>query len=222
MQKYGYIYASSPTETCNSKAYLCPLCGATDRDRLYALYMRDHLWPAWRGAARSILDLAPSESLAQFIRNLIKGSGLQVSYQTADLYMQGVDDRVDVMDMHGYEDNRFDFFICSHVLEHVIDDRKALGELYRVLKPQGQGILMVPIVLGVEEIDEDPSITDPAERWRRFGQDDHVRLYSKRGFLERVRDAGFQIHEHGWEYFGQEAFARNGVDDHSILYVAEK
>jgi hypothetical protein len=34
-----------------------------------------------------------------------------------------------------------------------------------------QGILVVPIVLSIDEIDEDPSVTDVAERWRRFGQD---------------------------------------------------
>jgi ubiquinone/menaquinone biosynthesis C-methylase UbiE len=136
--------------------------------------------------------------------------------------MDGIDDRVDVTDMCTYADNQFDFFICSHVLEHVMDDRKALGELYRVLKPMGQGILMVPIVLGIEEIDEDPSITDDAERWRRFGQHDHVRLYSKHGFIDRVSEAGFRIHQHGWEYFGKEVFTRNGVASQSILYVVEK
>ena len=136
--------------------------------------------------------------------------------------MDGVDDRVDVMDMNTYGDNQFDFFICSHVLEHVVDDKKALGELYRVLKPRGQGVLMVPIVLGVEKIDEDPSITDPAERWRRFGQYDHVRLYSKRGFLDRVSEAGFRIYEHGWEYFGEDVFTRNGVNRQSKLYIVEK
>lgn len=105
---------------------------------------------------------------------------------------------------------------------HVVDDRKALSELYRILKPMGQGILMVPIVLGIEEIDEDPSITDIAERWRRFGQHNHVRLYSKRGFIDRVSDAGFQIHQYGWKYFRKEVFTRNGVTGQSILYVVEK
>jgi SAM-dependent methyltransferase len=221
-RKFGYPYAPSQHETCNREAYLCPLCGAADRERLYALYIRDYLWPAWQGTARSMLDIAPSKSLSQFIKKLIVKSGLQVSYRTADLFMDGLDDRVDITDMQIYQDNQFDFFICSHVLEHVGEDRKALGELHRILKPAGQGILMVPIVLGIEEIDEDPSITDPAERWRRFGQHDHVRVYSKRGFLDRVSEAGFRVREHGWEYFGADVFARHGIDRQSKLYVVEK
>ena len=108
--------------------------------------------------------------------------------------MAGVDDKVDISNMWLYDNNQFDFFICSHVLEHVPDDHKALSELHRILKPGGTGILMVPIILGLEEIDEDPFETDESERWRRFGQHDHVRVYSKEGFLKRARDAGFFIY----------------------------
>ena len=200
----------------------CPLCGASDRDRLYARYILDYLWPTWRGETKSILDIAPSKPLSRFIKNLIAESGFHVSYRTADLYMDGVDDRVDVMDMHAYGDNQFDFFICSHVLEHVADDRQALSELHRILKPMGQGILMVPIVLGIEEIDEDPSVTDVAERWRRFGQDDHVRLYSKPGFINRVSNAGFRVHQYGSEYFQEDVLNRNGISRQSNLYIVEK
>ncbi len=121
-----------------------------------------------------------------------------------------------------YADGSIGFFICSHVLEHVADDRRALAELYRVLKPGRRGILVVPIVLTITEIDEDPTITDPAERWRRFGQDDHVRLYSKQGFLARVRDAGFVVHQLDRAFFGAETFARHGITQQSVLYVVEK
>lgn len=221
-QKFGYPYAPSQHETCNGEAYLCPLCGASDRERFYARYILDDLWPAWQGETKSILDIAPSRPLAQFIRRLILTSGFQVSYRTADLYMDGVDDRVDITDMRLYRDNQFDFFICSHVLEHVADDRQALRELYRILKPLGRGILMVPIVLGVEDIDEDPTVTDPAERWRRFGQDDHVRLYSKAGFMNRVSGAGFQIRQYDWSCFDAEVLRRNGIARQSTLYIVEK
>src|SRR5438876_10959977 len=126
------------------------------------------------------------------------------------------------MDLRVYDDNRFDFFICSHVLEHVLDDRKALTEMYRILKPGGKGILMVPIVLTISEIDEDPTVLDEGERWRRFGQNDHVRLYSKEGFIERVANAGFTIHQYGKEFFGEELLTRNGITLKSVLYVVEK
>jgi predicted SAM-dependent methyltransferase len=146
----------------------------------------------------------------------------RVSYVTADLFRQDVDDQVDIMDMNLYGDCSVDFFICSHVLEHVEDDRKAMRELYRVLKQGGQGILVVPIILTIDEIDEDPSVTDEAERWRRFGQFDHVRLYSKRGFLARVAEAGFTITELGLEHFGEETFREHAISNQSVLYIVKK
>ena len=76
--------------------------------------------------------------------------------------------------------------------------------------------------MATDEIDEDLECVDEAERWRRFGQDDHLRLYSKRGFLERVREAGFKVHELGKDFFGEDLFERTGISGQSVLYVVEK
>ena len=133
-----------------------------------------------------------------------------------------MDDKVDITDLQVYGDDQFDFFLCSHVLEHVSDDRKALRELYRILKPDGKGILMVPIILSLNQTDEDPTIVDEGERWRRFGQDDHVRLYSKNDFIERVEEIGFRVYQYGKEFFGEDAFTRTGITSQSVLYVVEK
>lgn len=216
-ERYGFPFADSDAETCNTGAYLCPSCEASDRDRLYAIYLSDHLKSLSRG---EIVDFGPSAPLSAFIRRLIEDRN--IAYRTADLHTENADDRVDITDLRSYEDDRFDCFICSHVLEHVPDDRKALRELYRILKPGGKAILMVPIILSLDRIDEDPSVTDASERWRRFGQDDHIRLYSKSGFLERVREAGFRVHELGREFFGEEVFERAGISPQSVLYVVEK
>jgi len=81
---------------------------------------------------------------------------------------------------------------------------------------------MVPINLAAQKMDEDPAVTDEAERWRRFGQNDHVRLYTKAGFVERIHDAGFKVHQYGQEHFGAAAFALHGITPRSLLYVVEK
>ena len=189
---------------------------------MYALYLQEHLRKINSPAEALIIDFAPSPALSTFIDRLTAALPQSFCYRTADLFMDDVDDPVDITDMPSYADDSVDFFICSHVLEHVVDDRKALAELFRILKNGCQGILVVPIVLTIDKIDEDPTVTDVAERWRRFGQWDHVRLYSKAGFVSRVQEAGFTVHQLGHERFGREAFRKHGITDQSILYVVEK
>jgi SAM-dependent methyltransferase len=222
LRTYGWKFTAAEAETCNTASYLCPHCGATDRERLYALYLADYLRAITPNGHVRLIEFAPFVPLSEFIRKLVVRMPHNISYVTADLSMEGVDDKVDIMDMKIYADNSVDFFICSHVLEHVQDDRKALSELFRILKNGGRGILMVPIVLSISEIDEDPSVTDEAERWRRFGQFDHVRLYSKQGFLARTQEAGFMTHQLGQDYFGPDTFAKYGITAQSVLYVVEK
>jgi SAM-dependent methyltransferase len=136
--------------------------------------------------------------------------------------MEAVDDKIDIMDMHIYKDNSVDIFLCSHVLEHVSDDRKAISELYRILKSGGWGIIMVPILLHLKDIYEDPSVTSEAERWKHFGQGDHLRTYSKEGFKGRLAEGGFRITELGIEYFGADTFEKCGIYPRSVLYIVEK
>ena len=81
---------------------------------------------------------------------------------------------------------------------------------------------MVPVALDVQQVDEDPNLTDEAERWRRFGQHDHVRLYSKPGLLERLRQAGFNVAELGVSHFGAGTFDQLAIVRGSILYIASR
>lgn len=215
--KYGNPYKSEDYETINEEQYSCPHCGASDRDRLYALYL-DEKVPQYHPEDKILLlDIAPSSALSHFIEKF-----KQVDHRTADLLVEGTDLIVDITNMPEIESDSYDILICSHVLEHVSNDNKALSELYRVLKPGGWGIIMVPINLTIDQIDENPQVTDVAERWRRFGQDDHVRDYSKPGFIERVEAAGFTLNQLGIDYFGEAVFRRSGITTRSVLYVTEK
>jgi ubiquinone/menaquinone biosynthesis C-methylase UbiE len=104
----------------------------------------------------------------------------------------------------------------------VTDDRKALRELFRVVRPGGSGIVMVPVALDIQQVDEDTTLSDEGERWRRFGQHDHVRLYSKPGLMERIREAGFEVAELGVSHFGAENFDKLALLPGSILYIVSK
>jgi SAM-dependent methyltransferase len=216
-EKYNYRFRNVPSETYNVSAYSCPRCNATDRDRLFALYLRRALPYRSLRADFSLLDIAPSKALSRYIKK-----NHQIVYRTADLMMKWVDDCVDITDMKMYSDTRFNAFICSHVLEHVSDDIKAMKELYRILKPGGWGITMVPIKANLEKVYEDRTKTTEAERWEHFGQGDHLRVYSRLGFIDRLQCVGFSVETIEMAYFGEADFKRCGISPNSVLYISHK
>ena len=126
------------------------------------------------------------------------------------------------MDMKEIPSGSIDFFICSHVLEHVRDDIQAMRELKRILRPDGKGILVVPIDLDADSFDEDPDCEDIGERWRRFGQDDHVRRYTRETYLERLCSVGFHVTEIQKDYFGERSMRENDLLDTSTVYIVSK
>jgi SAM-dependent methyltransferase len=92
-----------------------------------------------------------------------------------------------------FPDESFDLIICNHVLEHVGDDRKAMRELWRALRPAGRAILQVPIADRLNSTREDPSVVSPEARGEVFGQPDHVRLYAPEDYTRRLSEAGFRV-----------------------------
>ena len=209
-------------ETLNLGQYTCPICGSSDRDRLYALYITIHIKTS-PDTALKILEIAPAHGLSNFIK-----TRPNTIYRSADLYSSLAMDKVDIMNMKIYSDKSFDFIICSHVLEHVRDDRLAMKELFRILAPAGKAILMVPLITGLQKTDEDPDEVDPLQRTIRFGQDDHVRMYSKSDFVERLQEQGFIVDELNQKYFqnltpyGDFVFKKHGINNGSVLYIASK
>ncbi|MDE1164328.1 MAG: class I SAM-dependent methyltransferase [Pseudomonas sp.] len=210
------FYSLEDFETLNVGQYSCPGCQSSDRDRLYALFVQQHLAPLGQQPLR-ILDIAPAPVLSAFLKQ-IPGS----LYRSADLFSPLADDQVDLQDMSLYPDASFDFIVCSHVLEHVPDDRRAIAELYRVLAKGGVAILMVPILTTATQTDEDPLEASVDERWARFGQDDHIRMYCREDFLERLRGGGFEVRAMNGADFSEGSFRRHGITERSVLYVGQK
>ena len=213
-KKFGTIHPASSFETFNVAATFCPRCDASDRERLTAIYLERVFLAFDPGRKYRLLEFAPNEALPK----KLKGYPF-IAYRSADLSRKTVDERVDLTAMHRYADQSVDIILCSHVLEHIIDDRKAMREIRRVLKPSGFAVVLVPLVVGLEETHEDPSIDTEALRWKYFGMGDHVRQYGKRDFIERLESAGLNVEQRGIEYFGAEVFRRAGIADNSVLYV---
>jgi len=77
----------------------------------------------------------------------------------------------------------------------------------------------LPLIIGLDETHEDPSIDTEALRWKYFGAGDHVRQYGKRDFIDRLEAAGLKVDQLGIEHFGAETFRRAGIAENSVLYV---
>ncbi|MCR4895661.1 MAG: glycosyltransferase [Lachnospiraceae bacterium] len=213
-EKYGITY-NAHAETLNKEKYLCPSCQSSDRDRMIVSFL-EKIGLSESPEGTKVLQIAPAHS----IDNWIKEWCPNIVYDTTDLFMDGVTFRTDIQDMKNVENGTYDLIICSHVLEHVQDDRKALSELKRVLKEDGEIVFLVPVDLNRDDIDEEWGLSEE-ENWKRFGQGDHCRAYSKEGLIERLREQFF-VHQLGKEYFGETVFEQCGLADTSILYVLSK
>jgi SAM-dependent methyltransferase len=161
----------------------CPRCGALERHRLVWLYFSAKT-DLLSGAPRQLLHVAPEPCLESRLKKR-----LGENYLSADLSRPRAMVKVDVTAMP-FPDDTFDAIYCSHVLEHVADDRKAMREFYRVLKPGAWAVLLVPI--SAARTVEDPLIVKPSERRKAFGQEDHVRRYGP-DYADRLREAGFRV-----------------------------
>ena len=134
-----------------------------------------------------LLHIAPEPPLMKHFR---KSYGSSKDYITADLESPLADQHFDVQNIPLPSDS-IDVIICNHLLEHVDNDRLAMQELHRVMKPGGWGIFLVPEDRERETTFEDDSIVDTKERTRLFGQYDHRRIYG-RDYDARLREAGFE------------------------------
>lgn len=163
----------------------CVHCNSLERHRLTWLFFEKKT-NIFNNIPKKMLHIAPEQSFQERLSKRI-GEG----YLTADLFNPAAMVKMDITNIQ-YPDNSFDVIYCSHVLEHVENDLKAMKEFYRTLQPNGWAVLLVPILEGPTY--EDPSVIDPQERLKAFGQEDHVRKYGTDGvYLNRLKEAGFAV-----------------------------
>ena len=161
----------------------CPVCGSLERHRLIYLYMTQKT-NLFDGQPKKILHVAPEAQLTALFQK-----ENYLDYLSADLSSPHAMVKMDITEIQ-YPDESFDVIYCSHVLEHVPDDVKAMREFCRILKTGGWAVLQVPIT--AEQTFEDPSVTSPEERERLYGQHDHVRRYGP-DYADRLVEAGFSV-----------------------------
>lgn len=175
---YGYVTSREDA--------LCPHCLALERHRMIWLWLSE-CSDLFESRPR-LLHIAPEVSLMRHFKRLYRGAN---NYITADLESPLADMHFDIQQIP-LEDCSVDVVICNHLLEHVEDDKRAMRELYRILRPGGWGIALVPEDRSLPTTFEDDSITDPKERTRIFGQYDHRRIYG-RDYDSRLAEVGFRV-----------------------------
>jgi predicted SAM-dependent methyltransferase len=164
----------------------CPKCGATERHRLLCLYLKNKKNLLFCNNKIKLLHIGPEYCIQRLLLNLP-----HIEYVSVDLEEPLAMIRADITNIP-FKNDSFDVIICLHVLEHIVDDQKAMRELFRVLKPGGWGILQSPIDIKREITFEDPTVTSREDRARLFGQSDHVRIYGL-DYKKRLENAGFIV-----------------------------
>lgn len=192
----------------------CPRCDSWRRHRVLWLYLKNHT-DFFRKPLK-VLHFAPEYCLQKKFKKQAN-----LDYLSADLYSSLAMTKIDITDIP-YPDDSFDAILCSHVLEHIPDDRKAMKELLRVLKPNGWAILQVPIDRKRDKTFEDPTVTSPEERERLFWQHDHVRLYG-RDYPDRLRDVGFVVEVNNCvKDLDDETIEKYRLDKREDIYLCKK
>lgn len=192
----------------------CPVCKSKDRIRMVYYYLEKYT-NVFVGK-NCILHFAPEFPIKQKIKK-----NKYAEYYDGDIQKGRATYVVDITDIQ-FPDNKFDYIICNQVLEHIPDEKKAINELKRVIKPNGKIIITVPICVSNEKTFEDPNITDSKERLANFCQEDHVRLYG-RDFKKRLEKFGFEVEE--WrvdEHVIEQVIEEYSFSKGGLIYIATK
>jgi SAM-dependent methyltransferase len=166
----------------------CPKCRSGVRHRLLvaAFTHLEALSEEKLVRGKRVLHFAPEQYLERRFKPLA------ARYVTADFLNRRRDLQLDISQMSEITDGEFDLLIACDVLEHVQEDRQAMREIFRVLRPGGFAILTVPQQDHLAVTFEDPAVTSPADRERIFGQSDHLRIYGD-DFPAMLAAAGFAV-----------------------------
>ncbi len=199
---------------------ICPYCQSTDRDRLIYLYLKYE--QLFFKQPNILLHIAPEPALYKIFSH-----SKTIDYHPATKYAEGFYystkiETADLLDLH-FEEASFDWVICNHVLEHIPNDRLALQEIFRVLKPGGKALLQVPYSILLDKTFEDDSIVSESDREKYFGQFDHVRIYG-RDYPNRLKKAGFVVYQVNQKngFRKTPSLDKFAVNPEELLFVCDK
>lgn len=151
-----------------------------------------------------ILHVAPERGVERWLRARVAGSYVSVDLENPASV------RADLTCLP-FPTGTFDLVLCSHVLEHIPDDRAAMREMWRVLDERGRALIQSPVNYDQGwGTYEDPAERDPARRAARFSQTDHMRVYGP-DIVTRLEGEGFEVVVERWPVGEQAKATRLGL-----------
>ncbi|WP_083426279.1 methyltransferase domain-containing protein [Thermoactinomyces sp. DSM 45891] len=205
-------------ENWNPKTEICSMCMAMDRERLYVWFMERETDLFM--APKVVFHIDPEKE--KNVKNKLAIHS-NLYYVSGDLKpLDPWTKALDVTNLY-YEDHSFDVIICSHILENISEDRKAMGELYRVMKVGGWGIMQVPLATNVAMSFEDERVMTADDRARAYGHPNHVRVYAKEDYIKRLESVGFRVELYNIaERYSIKEAHKLGLSKEDNLYIVHK
>jgi len=194
------------------KDLLCPKCGSLPRTRHLFLYLKNILPP---NTTSNLLHFSPHKELKAILK-----TSSNINYTDTDYESKSCSQQYDITNIDS-KDGIFSHIICYHVLEHIKEDLIAMQELYRVLKAKGTLLVQVPLKQG--ESIEEPKNTEysPKKRLELYAQEDHVRIYGKNDFINRLKQTGFTVRPHQ-PNASKEDLKKYGIWPEDTIYICTK
>ncbi len=157
----------------------CPFCYVMERHRLRFLYLKKKT--NFFKENLKVLDFGPEYYMQKIFMKMNN-----LDYISADINPKNAMLQMNITNIE-FNENSFDFIFCISVIEHVVNDKKALSELFRVLKPGGCAFIEVPINYDLKETVE--LLTEQEKL--HHDKDFHVRDYAP-DFFDHLKVMDFE------------------------------
>ncbi|TAH05047.1 MAG: class I SAM-dependent methyltransferase [Sphingobacteriales bacterium] len=161
---------------------VCPYCASLERTRLLYLFLKNET-KIFNNNPK-ILHIAPEDALKKHYLN-------NPNYYDVDINPNYASHKMDITNIN-FDDNSFDYIICSHVLGHIYNEPLAINELSRVLKSGGVLFALSLIDLNsAQTVESDLNIT-PQQKLQAYGEPDLLRLHGL-DFIDRLKRTNLKI-----------------------------
>ena len=193
----------------NSDDLICPKCGSLSRTRALCLYIENEI-----PGINKMLEFSPHRCFYDY------WTKKDVEYIANDFENEFLAHTHHSITSMPFDDRNFDLILCYHILEHIKEDDKAIKELFRILSESGVLLIQVPFKSGSTL--EDLSITSPEKRKELYGQEDHVRYYGKKDFIDKLKLYGFDVNACLYtESLSDEKISCHGLNKLDTIFVCK-